>query len=112
MANASVPNFSLKDISKWPLAFVVVLLFWAAREFMFRSWKTDEQKIEILTKQTELDQVSLHKKDSVIAYWQSQYIMEVNKNLSYFKQQDSVGRAALEKPAKAILNSVKQNHNE
>ena len=112
MAAAPIPNFSLKDISKWPLAFLCVLLTWLVYEFKFSNTESTTKTVDTLQfRVLELER-QVKRKDTTVAFWQAKYIMEVEKNASYFKSQDSANREALEQPAKDILKIVKRNSHE
>lgn len=113
MATLTLPKISsLREINKWPLAFVCVVLIWLSREFLFDNRSKSKENVDTLNKQVYRLEKEIAKRDTSIAYWQSKYIIEVEKNASYFKRQDSANRAALEKPAKEILKTINQNSDE
>ncbi|GAA4327417.1 hypothetical protein GCM10023149_30780 [Mucilaginibacter gynuensis] len=98
----------LEKARKFPWQWLVFILFgvigYLFKEYQVKDLVGDDgckERVATLLK-------VIPKKDSLIGYWQSKYLNEVESNMKYFKNLDSSNRQTLQEPAKALLKKIKE----
>lgn len=104
-------RLKLSEIQKYSVGFALLIMGWLVGHIIESADKKDEVRIKQMENAIAYYQSREQKRekqcDSLVSYWQRRYTQVVEQNTEYFRQQDSINRAALQIPSVKILKSIK-----
>lgn len=103
-------RLKLSEIQRYSLGFALLIMGWIVGYILQSGDRKDEVRIKQLENTIAYYRSKEQKKekycDSIINYWQVRYTHAIEQNTEYFRKQDSINRAALQRPSVKILKSI------